>query len=320
MLHISMALGDYDINRGLIDGRVMVQGCDTSVITGLASPERHWRFLRHEEFDVCELSIGSYLAALPENRFVAVPAFPHRRFRHHYYFVRADGPIHTPKDLEGRNVGLRTWQTSAGIWMRGILQHEYGVDLTKVRWFTEHEEDITGVQPPVELRRTPGNIERLLLEGGLDALFYPETLPSFAAGDQRVGRLFPDAKAAEQEYFKKTGIFPIMHVLAIRRTIAEQNPWLPRQILHAWRESKDLAMKRLENPRSVSMAWLTPLREEERAVLGPDPWQVGLTEGNRKALQAIMTYAVEQGIVAEVPEVEDLFWPSTLDALPKYVG
>lgn len=320
MIRISMALGDYDINRGLIDGRVRVEGCETSVITGLASPERHWRFLRHEEFDACELSVGSYLASLPEQRFVAVPAFPHRRFRHHYYFVRRASEIREPKDLEGRNVGLRTWQTSAGIWMRGILQHEHGVDLGRIRWFTQDEEDIGSIRPPVPLHRTRENIEELLLQGGLDALLYPETLPSFAANDPRVGRLFPDAKAAEQQYYRSTGIFPIMHVLAIRRSVAEANPWLPRQILHAWRESKDLAMRRLENPRSVSMAWLTPLREEERALLGSDPWQVGLTEGNRKALETVMSYAVEQGIVAELPQVEELFWPSSLDVLPRYVG
>ena len=320
MIRLSMALGDYDINRGLIEGRVGVEGCDTSVITGLASPERHWRFMRHEEFDVCELSMGSYLAALPEHRFVAVPAFPHRRFRHHYYFVRSGSGIGDPQDLEGRNVGVRTWQTTAGIWMRGILQHEHGVDLGRIHWYAQHEEDVASARPSVPLQRAERDIEQLLLDGGLDALIYPETLPSFAAGDPRVARLFPDAKAAEQAYYRKTGIFPIMHLLAIRRSVAEAYPWLPRQVLHAWRESKDLAMKRLENPRSVSMAWLTPLREEERSLLGPDPWQVGLTPGNRKALETLMGYAMEQGVAARLPSVEELFWPSSLDDLPRYVG
>ncbi len=310
-----MALGDYDLNRGLIDGAVHVENCETAVITGLSSPERHWRFLRHEEFDVCELSIGSYLAALPESRFVAVPAFPHKRFRHHYYFVHSDETLKGPKDLEGRRVGLRTWQNTAGIWMKGILQHHYGVDMGSIQWFAqdaEHVETGEGPRP----RRAEGNIEKMLLEGRLDALLYPETLPSFAAGDPRVGRLFPDAKAAEQEYYRATGIFPIMHLLAIRRSIAEENPWLPETLLAAWRRSKDLAMQRLEDPRSISLAWMTPLREEERTILGPDPWGTGLTSQNRIALQTLIGYAAEQGILKGLPTVEQLFWAGTLGAAP----
>lgn len=320
MIPLSIALGDYDVNRGLIDSQVEVTGCRLTVIPGLPSPERHWRFLRHEEFDACELSLGSFLADFSSGRFVAVPAFPHRRFRHHYYFVNRQAGIRSPKDLEGRSVGLRTWQTTAGIWMRGILAQEYGVDLRKVRWVTQSEEDITSVHPPVTLHRAERDLEAMLLDGEIDAVMYPEMLPSFAKGDPRVARLFPDPKAEEQAYYQRTGIFPIMHLLAIRRSVVEANPWVPVSLLKAWEASKDRAMKRLQNPRTVSLAWLTPLLEEEHRILGPDPWQVGLTPGNRKALETALQYAYDQGILAQNLDVETLFWPSTLDELPHYVG
>jgi 4,5-dihydroxyphthalate decarboxylase len=319
MRRLSLAVGDYDINRGLIDGSVAVEGCETTVLT-MPSPERHWRFMRHGEFDACELSLCSYLASLRQGRLTAVPCFPHRRFRHHYVFVRADAGVRGPRDLEGRSVGLRTWQTTAGMWMRGILQHDYGVDLQRVRWVTHGEEDVPEAVPAAPVERGDRDPERMLLDGELDAVLYPETLPSFRRGDPRVARLFPDPKAEEQAYYRRTGVFPIMHLVAVRREVAEADPWLPRNLLQAFERSKRLAYRRMENPRSVSLAWFTALYEEERALLGPDPWEYGLTEANRRNLAAALRYAHEQGILAQPAAPEDLFWPPTLDAIPEYVG
>lgn len=319
MIRLSLGVGDYDINRGLIDGSVRVDACETTVLT-LASPERHWRFMRHGEFDACELSLCSYLASLRHGRLVAVPYFPHRRFRHHYYFVRADAGIREPRDLEGRTVALRTWQTTAGLYMRGMLAHDYGVDLARIRWVTQGEEDVPEALPSLPIERGDRDPEQLLLAGEVDAVFYPEPLPSFRNGDPRVARLFPDAKAEEQAYYRRTGIFPIMHLVALRREVAEANPWLPTTLMQAFERSKRLAYRRMENPRSISLAWLTALQEEERSILGSDPWQSGLTEGNRRTLSAALLYAREQGIIDRSLTPEELFWPASLDEIPKYVG
>jgi 4,5-dihydroxyphthalate decarboxylase len=320
MLHLSLALGDADLHRGLLDGTVPIEGCDAAVVAFPAA-ERHRRFLRHGEFDACELSLGSYLAALGSGRFTAVPVFPHRRFRHHDYFVRTGAGIVTPQDLEGRAVALRTWQTTAGLWMRGILQHEHGVDLARIRWVTHDEEEVPGVRPPFPVeRRADRDPEELLLAGEVDAALCPETLPSFRRGDPRVARLFPDAKEEEMAYHRRTGVFPIMHLLAVRRGVAEANPWLPRNLMRAFERSKQLAYRRLGDPSAVSLAWLTPLYEEQLDVLGPDPWASGLTDGNRKALGAALLYAEEQGILPKAPRPDDLFWPAALDGTPGAQG
>src|SRR5574341_2309794 len=156
-VRLTLGCGDYDLLRPLIEGTVKPKGVDLTVLT-MSSPERHWRMLRHEEFDVCELSMASYLADRSRgDRFIAIPVFPHRRFRHSYIFVHAGAGIQGPKDLEGRRVGLRTFQTTAGLWARGILQHEYGVAIDTVEWLTQDEEDVPlgDDAPRLRLRRLP---------------------------------------------------------------------------------------------------------------------------------------------------------------------
>ncbi len=320
-LQLTLACGDYDLTRGLLDGSTPPQGIDLIPLT-MPSPERHWRMTRGLEFDVCEFSLASYLAAreawLP---FTAIPVFPHRRFRHSYLFVNRQAGIAHPRDLIGKRVGLRTWQTTAGVWMRGILQSEYGVPLEQVHWFTQSEEDVPLTLPPgLRVERLPAeaNLDALLVEGELDAALYPEILPSIVRGDSRVGRLFPDPKAEEQAYYRKTGIFPIMHTVVIRDTVLQAHPWVAVTLLQAFQQAKERAYRQLQNPRTVALAWVRECLEEQRAVLGPDPWVYGFAP-NRHPLATFCEYAYQQGLTRRRFTPEELFVPSTLHEIPKYV-
>ncbi len=321
-LQLSLACGDYDLLRPLLDGTVRAEGVELVCVT-LPSPERHWRMLRHEEFDVCELSLASYLVDRDRtDRFTAIPVFPHRRFRHGYVFVRQEGPVRRPQDLEGRRVGLRTFQNTAGLWVRGILQHEYGVDLRTVRWVAQDEEDLPLDPSPrgIRLERVPAgrSIDRMLLAGELDAVIYPEVLPSYRRGEAGVRRLFEDYAEQEKAYFARTRIFPIMHTVVVRTALLERHPWVATNLLHAFEASKRECYRRLQDPRRVSLAWFLPALEEQQRLMGPDPWAYGF-EPNRHVLEAAAQYAFEQGLTTRPLEPAGLFAPSTLDQPPRFV-
>ncbi len=321
-LQLSLACGDYDLLRPLVDGTVRAEGMDLVCVT-LPSPERHWRMLRHEEFHVCELSLASYLVDRDRtDRFVALPVFPHRRFRHGYVFVRSAGPVREPQDLHGRRVGLRTFQNTAGLWVRGMLQDDYGVDLRTVRWVAQDEEDLPLDPSPrgIHLERVPpgGNIDHMLVAGQLDAVIYPEVLPSYQRGDPAVRRLFEDYPQREKAYFARTGIFPIMHTVVVQARVLDRHPWVATNLLRAFEASKRECYRRLLDPRRVSLAWLLPALEEQRRLLGPDPWAYGL-EPNRLALEVATRYAYEQGLTSRPLPVPGLFAPSTLDPAPTFL-
>lgn len=321
-LRLSLACGDYDINRALIDGTVVPQGVELTVIVA-PSPERHWRMARHREFDVCEFSLGSYLIAHDrgDRATTAVPAFPHRRFRHGYVFVNAAAGIQEPKQLEGRRVGIRTWQTTAGLWARGILQDEHDVDLRTIHWVAQDEEDVP-LAPGhgFRIERAPADrpVTELVTTGELDALIYPELPEAVRRGDPRLKRLFSDPKQAEIEYVARTGLFPIMHTVVLRRDLAEAHPWLPRELLAAFEASKRQAFERMRDPRQVSLAWFREALEEQRRILGPDPWSYAF-EPHRVAIETMIRWSYEQGMIGLRFPPEDLFWPSTLTGLPHYV-
>jgi 4,5-dihydroxyphthalate decarboxylase len=322
-VRLTLACGDYDINLGLVNGSIGVAGVDLVSLT-MPSPERHWRLIRHQEFDVCEFSMASYMLLRDRGElpYVAIPAFPHRRFRHSYLFVNAAAGITEPRQLEGKKIGLRTWQTTAGFWMRGILEDSYGLDIRSVEWFTQDEEDIPIDLPAgIRLQRVPegDDVDRMLLDGELSALLYPELPPSWRNGDPRIKRLFPDAKAEEMRYFQRTGMFPIMHTVVVREDLLRQYPWLGMNLVQAFRRSKDLAWERMEDPRRVSLAWFREALEEQRETLGRDPWPSDL-ENNRASLVAICRYAHRQGLTRRQFTPEELFDPASLDDPPKYVG
>jgi 4,5-dihydroxyphthalate decarboxylase len=310
-LPLTLACGDNEIVRPLISGKVTIDGVDLTVLTDMDSATRHWRFLRNGEFDVAEVSSSSYLAARDNDwPFRAIPVFLHRRFRHGFMFINTGKGIAKPADLKGRKIGVKTLMTSAVLWMRGILQHEYGVPLNSIEWVAELNNDVE-VQLPPDIKYTllpkEKSVDIMLAEGELDAVFHSDFVKPFLAKDPRVARLFPDHKAEEMAYYQRTGIFPIMHVVGIRQALTDEHPWLAVNLFRAFNEAKAIAMKRMTNPRIVPLAWYRAAWEEQERVLGPDPWEYGLTDKNRKILETLVGYSHEQGLIKKRPTLEQLF-------------
>lgn len=308
---ITLACGDYDILQPLIDRRVRVDGADLSFVTNLDSFTRHSRFLQGGEFDVAELSGSSYLMAKDRGLAIdAIPVFPHRRFRHGFVFINTAAGIKSPKDLARKRVGVKSFQATAMLWIRGILEHEYGVPHRSMEYFSDLDEDIPFDLPKgLKLTRLPAGkkIEQMVVDGELDAVLHTDMIPAMVAKDKRVARLFPNHLAEEKAYFKRTGIFPIMHVVGIRQSLVERYPWLPVNLYKAFEEAKAEAMQRMLNPRIVPLAWYNEFREEQEELLGPDPWEYGLSDRNKTGLAAMIGYSHEQGLIGRNLPVEELF-------------
>jgi 4,5-dihydroxyphthalate decarboxylase len=275
------------------------------------STQRHWRFLRNREFDMAELSVSSYLLARDKGLpFRAIPVFPHRRFRHGFVFINTQKGIIKPTDLIGRKVGVKSYQVSAMLWMRGILEHEYGVPHKSMEWYAEFDEDVN-FDPPADLRlvRLPHekSVDKMLAEGEVDAVISPDLIKPYLAGDTRVGRLFPEVKAEEIAYYRKTGIFPIMHVLAIREECVDRNPWIAISMYSALNASKNLGMQRMRDPRIVPLAWYREAWEEQEKLLGPDPWEYGLTKTNAMIMETVIGYSFEQGLISRKLPLDEVF-------------
>jgi 4,5-dihydroxyphthalate decarboxylase len=320
-LELTLACGDYDFLRPLINREIQPQGVELNVLT-MPSPERHGRMLRYQEFDVCELSLVGYLVARDKGcDYSALPVFPHRRFRHQYMVKRAGCGIEQPSDLNGRRIGLDTLQNSAGLWMRGILQDHYTVDLKTIEWWCQEEEDISFEPAPwMNVKRVAHgkNVDQMLLDGELDAALYPETLPSIRRGDPKVALLFPNPKKAEIEYYKNGGFFPIMHTVVVKNSVLEAYPWVGMSLVQAFQRAKEICYARNSDPRSFALVWVQDLLREQKEIFGADPWPYNL-EDNRNALEAVIRYEFEQGMIKRKPNVEDLFFPPSLQRIQGYV-
>ncbi len=310
-LKLTLACGDYEIVRALKEGVVQPDGIELNILTRMDSSTRHWRFLRNREFDIAELSSSSYLLARDQGMpFEAIPVFLHRRFRHGFAFINTGKNIHSPKDLIGKKIGVKSYQVSAIVWLRGILEHEYGVPHKSIEWFSEIDEDVEFI-PPADLKLTrlddSKSVEAMLVSGELDAVLHPDLIDPFIQKNPAVGRLFPDYKTQELNYFRKTGIFPIMHVMGLRREIVEQHPWVPVELYKAFEAAKAIGMKRMENPRIAPLAWYREAWEEQEEVLGSDPWEYGLSDRNRHTLETLVGYSYEQGLMKQRLSLETLF-------------
>ena len=310
-ISLTLACGDYEIVRPLREGKVQADGIDLTILTNMDSATRHWRFLRNGEFDIAEVSSSSYLAARDNGwAFSALPVFLHRRFRHGFIFINTNKRISKPTDLIGGKVGVKTLMTSAVLWMRGMLEHEYGVPLKSIEWFSELDDDVDVSLPgDLKLTRLPHvkSVETMLADGELDAVLHSDLIKPFLAKDPRVARLFPCYKDEEIAYYRKTNIFPIMHVLGVRQTVVEQYPWVAVNLFNAFSEAKTIAMERMQNPRIIPLAWYRDAWEEQEKILGPDPWEYGLTDRNRKTLETLIGYSHEQGLIRQKPTLEQLF-------------
>jgi 4,5-dihydroxyphthalate decarboxylase len=310
-LKLTVACGDYEIVRALKEGAVRADGMELTFLTGMGSRERHWRMLRRLEFDVCELNVGAHFMAVDQGMpFAGLPIYLHRRFRHGFLFVNAKAGIAEPRQLAGRTVGGTNFQPAANVWMRGILEEYYGLPHRSVTWLVDRSEDIE-FERPKDLRLEmvpPGKpLETMLAEGEIPALLSPSVPLLFAKGDKRIVRLFPNYQEIEVEFFRCTGIFPIMHTTVIKRDIVERHPWVATNLLKAFEQAKAIAYRRTANPRVVPLAWVRTAWEEQEEILGPDPWAYGLGDANRKNLETVLRYTHEQGMIRRRPALDELF-------------
>jgi 4,5-dihydroxyphthalate decarboxylase len=310
-LELSLACGDYEITRPLIEGTVKPDGINLTVLTRAGLRERHWRMARCGEYDVCEFNACAYFIARDRGiPWTAIPVFLHRRFRHGFVFVNTSKKISEPADLIGRRVGGTNFQPAGSVWIRGILEEDFGVPHNKILWITDREEDVEFTSAPgLQIERIPPDksLDDMLAEGELDAMICPNFPRPFLKGDNRVARLFPNYKEVETGYFRRTGIFPIMHVTVIRQEIIEQHPWVAASLMRAFEEAKRVAYERVRNPRVVPLAWFTSAWEEQLAVMGPDPWVYGLGAANRKNLETAVRYTRQQGLISREIPLSELF-------------
>ncbi|WP_322101380.1 PhnD/SsuA/transferrin family substrate-binding protein [Paraburkholderia sp. J41] len=323
MLELSLACQLTDRTRALVDGKAAVEGCSINFVHGPAE-ELFQRAFRHGEFDISELSLGTHLmtTARGQSRYVAIPVFLSRSFRHSAIYVRDDCGIDSPQALKGRKVGVPDFQQTAGIWVRGMLHDEYGITSRDVQWVTGGLEQ-SGREARVPYELAPGiqvqpiganeTLAALLDAGEIDAVIAPKP-PSCFGRNAQVRRLFPEYRAAEEAWFAKTGLFPLMHVVGIRRALVEQHPWLPVNVYAAFCKSRDIALGELTimDTLRAMHPWLPAEIERVRAIMGQDFWRYGVAE-NRADLDALQRYAKHDGLIdGEVP-IEALFAASTLD-------
>ncbi len=310
-LPLTLACGDYEIIRPLKEGSVSPDGIELNILTASDSATRHWRFLRNQEYDLAECSGSSYIVARDRDLpFRAIPVFLHRRFRHGFIFINTDKGISKPTDLIGRKVGVKSYQVTAILWLRGMLEEHYGVPHKSIEWFAELDEDVPFTPPEgLKLHRLPDDksVETMLAEGEIDALLHPDIIEPMLRKDPRVGRLFPNYKEDELAYYKQTGIFPIMHVLGIKQELVERHPWIVPNLYQAFEQSKALAMKRMRNPRLVPLAWYQEAWEEQEQVLGADPWKYGLDAQNSKNLETLVGYSHAHGLISRNIPLDELF-------------
>jgi 4,5-dihydroxyphthalate decarboxylase len=321
---ITIACGDYDRTRAIKDGRVQVEGCAVTYIP-LEPEEVFFRAFRYQEFDVSELSMSSYLRITDsgESPYIAIPAFVSRVFRHSGIYVRTDRGINSPADLKGRNIGVPEYQITAVVWQRGIMQDEYGVKPTDIHWWQGGQEQAGRGErtplapiPGLDLKAIPNDktLAGMLETGELDALFTARAPSCFVRGAKNVGRLFPDYRNVEKAYYKKTGMFPIMHMIGIRKSLVAQHPWLATSLYKAFLEAKTYAMKEVReiNALPVTLPWLEAECLETIALMGEDFWRYGVQE-NFKEIEALTRYSFEQGLVKKKLDPESLFARPTLE-------
>jgi 4,5-dihydroxyphthalate decarboxylase len=328
-LKLTLACWTYDRTRALADGSVKPEGIALTYVTVQQVGEIMNRMLRTREFDVSELGFTYYLQslALPERPFVAIPIFPNRIFRHSAIFVNRNSGIAHPRDLAGKKVGeLHRYGHDAGIWSKGVLSDEFGVAADAYAYYVggldrpsaEGDWSPYGTPKHVEVHTIGAGqtLDAMLEEGEIDALYSAWVPPSFTKGSPKVGRLFENYVEVERDYFRRTGIFPIMHTVVIRRDVYEANRWVARAMMEAFQAAKDHAM-RLHRIGEMffgaphMIPWLPALQEENRALMGADHWPYGV-ERNRKTLETFLRYNHEQGLTPRRYAVEEIFVPESL--------
>ncbi|MBL6945613.1 MAG: hypothetical protein ISR47_03140 [Rhodospirillales bacterium] len=327
MAKITITLGcwNYDRARPIIDGRVGVEGCNVAPIV-LPTSELFPRAVQRQEFDVSELSVSSHILQVSRGDagYVAIPVFPSRSYRHACIYVRTDRGIETPKDLEGKIVGVPEYQMTLALWLRGILQDVYDVDFRTLHYRTGGT-NVAGRKERLPLK-LPEHMDvqpiapdkclnDLLVAGEIDAIMTPMPPTAFTEGSPMVRRLFDDVASVERDYYRKTGFFPIMHVVGVRRSLAEKHPWLPAAVFDAFVAAKKMAMNELDeiargNANRITLPWFAAEWEATKAMMGEDFWPYGLP-ANRAELETLCRYSSEQYLAERAVSVDEIFAPDS---------
>lgn len=322
-LSLTLACNLYDRTVPLLGGLVAPEGIDLTYLV-MEPSQIFRRQARRAEFDVAEFSLATYavLHSRGDRRLVAIPVFPSRRFRHSNIYVNTAAGVHEPKDLAGKRVGAQEYQQTAGVWARGILQHEHGVGADQMEWYfgayNEPEPFVERIPiqlpPQIHTRTIAGDqcLDQMLERGEIDALVGSAIPASLRRGSPHVARLFPDFREHEVAYYRRTSIFPIMHTVVIKREIYERAPWVAVSLYKAFERSKALAVRRLWNAETLfaALPWLAAHLEETEAIVGRDPFVYGL-DANRHVLQPFLQYCHEQGLTERPLAAEGLFAPET---------
>ncbi len=317
-LALTLAIGDYDRTGALKTGAVRPQGVDLNILT-LSPEEIFYRMGRFLEFDACEFSLSTYTIRRGRGEpMIAIPVFPSQMFRHSSIFIGDKAGIREPKDLRGKRVGVPKYHMTAAVWIRGLLEDEYGVAPKDIRWFEGgegakvKEVDVT-LPPDVRLEHVPDgkHLGDMVAAGELDAFIGARRPAAYGKG---VSRLFPDFRTAERAYYERTRIFPIMHTVVLKEELVRQYPWLPRSLYDAFTEAKRLAYERLHFTAALltSLPWQVAEAEETRALMGDDPFAYGIAR-NRTTVETLAAYSFRQSLAPRRLSVEEMFVPSMLD-------
>jgi 4,5-dihydroxyphthalate decarboxylase len=324
-LKLSLACWDYDRTRALADGSVRAQGIDLVYLT-LPPEETFLRMLKKREFDCAEMSLSTYAMTLTRKDppFVAIPVFPSRFFRHSCVFVSSKSGIRRPAQLAGRTVGIPEYQMTAAVWIRGMLEDEYGVKCAGMSYRTGGLEEPgrrekLALDLPAKFRVTPigpqQTLSRMLADGEIDALYSARTPATLSSEPRAVKRLFPDYGKAERAYFRRTRIFPIMHTLVIRRDLYEKHRWIAASLYQAFAAAQQKTYEDFAQTSAMKtmLPWLVEHVEEARRAMGAHWWSYGL-EPNRHVLDTFLRYHREQGLSRRRLAPEALFAPETLES------
>jgi len=314
-LKLTIACGNYDRTRALMDGTIKPEGIDLNYIP-MRPGETFWRMLNNEEFDASEMSLSSYsiLRSKGDSRFIALPIFPSRIFRQSCVYVHSPSGIEQPQDLKGKRFGAADYQMTAALWVRGFLQHDYGVMPEDLHWVVGAPVRF-GVTIPSKVRidqiSAGQPLDEMLDRGEIDALIGVTFPRPFLAGSRNVRRLFPDSRKVEEEYYRRTGIFPIMHTFVLKTKLFEAEPWAAISLYKAFVQAKEHNYRYLYDTDALpaSLPWLIDEIESSRRIFGNDIWNYSI-EGSRPTLGALVQYLDEQGLTDRKMIVEELFIPN----------
>lgn len=323
-IRLTLAINDSDQVRDLLSGAVPVDGVDLTPLI-LEAEEIFYRFSRGREWEITELSMGKYttLRARGDDSVIAIPVFPSRMFRHSAIYIRSDGPLDDPAALAGQRIGIPEWSVTATVYARALLAHEYGVRLEDVEWVqagTNEPGRIEGIEieppPGMRINRQPEwSLNELLIAGEIDAIIAPHEPDGFSDRSGQILRLFSNPQAAEEDYFRRTEIYPIMHVVAIRSDVHREYPWVAGNLFKAFTTAKERSLRRAAdtNVPRFPMPWTPSRALNDEELFGSDLWPYGV-EQNRRTLEAFLGYMHEQGLCDRILAPQELFATETLSS------